>query len=79
MKAPTFFHFFEEVDNIEAEDEKEERIQFDYELGSQFINSIIPKALGNYLGLKVDDDEDDLIGEEFDGEDEEEEESLEDD
>ncbi len=51
-------------------------MQFDYELGSQFVNSIIPKALGNYLGLKVDDgEEDDLLGEEFD--DDEEEESLE--
>lgn len=51
-------------------------MQFDYELGSQFMNSIIPKALGNYLGLKVDDgEEDDLLGEEFD--DDEEEESLE--
>ncbi|CAD8065365.1 unnamed protein product [Paramecium primaurelia] len=77
-KAPTFFHFFEDVDQINNEDEKIEREQFDFELGSQFVNQIIPKALFTYLGLKVDDEEED----DFEGDDDEsegEEESLEDD
>ncbi|CAD8161153.1 unnamed protein product [Paramecium octaurelia] len=78
-KAPTFFHFFEDVDQINNEDEKVEREQFDYELGSQFVNTIIPKALFTYLGLKADDDEDDFEGDEDDDEDEGEEESLDDD
>ncbi|CAD8088224.1 unnamed protein product [Paramecium sonneborni] len=77
-KAPTFFHFFEDVEQINNEDEKIERQQFDFELGSQFVNQIIPKALFTYLGLKVgDEEEDDLSIDEEESEGEEE--SLEDD
>ena len=70
VKAATFFHFFDNVEELTEEEGKSERIEFDHELGKTFLHHIIPESLGYFLGVKKDDEEDLSLGEDEEEDDE---------
>lgn len=82
-EAPSFFNFFKDFDLTEKDtleedelDKEEERMNEQFDLGTEFVESVIPCSLELYLGLQpefgeVGDDDEDFDDEEEDEEEEE--------